>query len=247
MSLQMGGKTVYGASLGILMLETRFPRIHGDIGNAQTWPFPVHYRVVPGATPERIVCGDARLSTDAFVEAARDLVRMGCDGITTNCGFLSLIQAELAQRIDVPVATSALMQAPSIQAALPSGRRLGILTISRATLTDAHLAAAGVPLETPIVGTEGGREFTAKILGDAEDLDVAACREDLLDAARDLVTQHDKIGAILLECTNMVPFAADIRRATGLPVFSIYTLVTWFQAALLPRRFNCECDDPRIF
>ena len=44
-----GGKPVYGARLGILMLEARFPRIPGDMGNAATWPFPVLYQVVPGA------------------------------------------------------------------------------------------------------------------------------------------------------------------------------------------------------
>jgi Asp/Glu/hydantoin racemase len=246
MTMQRGGKAVYGATLGILMLEAKFPRIHGDIGNANTWPFPVHYRVVSGATPDKIVRGDPRAFVDAFVEAAGDLVRMGCDGITTNCGFLSLIQQDLAARIGVPVATSSLMQAAAIQATLPPNKRLGILTISRATLSDAHLVAAGVSLDTPIVGTESGREFTAKILGNADTLDVAACRQDMLDAAHELVTQNDGIGAILLECTNMVPYAADIRRATGLPVFSIYTLVSWFQAGLLPRKFDCDCDDPRF-
>jgi hypothetical protein len=34
-----GGKAIYGARVGILMLEARFPRIPGDMGNAETWPF----------------------------------------------------------------------------------------------------------------------------------------------------------------------------------------------------------------
>ena len=46
-----GGKNVYGESIGILMLDTKFPRIPGDIGNALTFPFPVRYRKVSGATP----------------------------------------------------------------------------------------------------------------------------------------------------------------------------------------------------
>src|SRR6202000_1146431 len=54
-----GGKAVYGAPLGILMLDARFPRIPGDMGNATTWPFPVLYRVVKGATPERVVLNAA--------------------------------------------------------------------------------------------------------------------------------------------------------------------------------------------
>lgn len=37
--MQRGGKTVYGAGIGVLMLETRFPRIPGDIGHAVSFPF----------------------------------------------------------------------------------------------------------------------------------------------------------------------------------------------------------------
>ena len=33
-----GGYTTYGQPIGILMLDTRFPRIPGDIGNAKTYP-----------------------------------------------------------------------------------------------------------------------------------------------------------------------------------------------------------------
>ena len=75
--IQHGGKTVYGASVGILMLETQFPRIPGDIGHAETWPFPVHYRVVRGATPDNVVRGDAMAQLAGFVDAGRDLVAMG--------------------------------------------------------------------------------------------------------------------------------------------------------------------------
>ncbi len=241
-----GGKTVYGANLGILMLETQFPRIPGDIGNALTWPFPVQYRVVRSATPELVVRNDARELVDLFIEAAKDLVASGCDGITTNCGFLSIVQDRLAEAVRVPVATSSLMQAPMIQATLPPEKRVGILTISKETLTPAHLAAANVPADTPVVGTEGGRAFTRDILGDAPEIDFAACRLDMLDAARQLVTEHPDVGAILLECTNMTPYAADVRKLTGLPVFSIYTFLKWFHESLVPDRFSPELDDPLL-
>ena len=105
-----GGKALYGAPLGILMLEARFPRIPGDMGNAATWPFPVLYRVVKGATPERVVLDGAAGLLDDFLAAATELVALGAEAITTNCGFLSLFQAELAAHIRVPVATSALIQ-----------------------------------------------------------------------------------------------------------------------------------------
>jgi len=41
-NIAVGGKTVYGGTVGVCMLDTQFPRIHGDIANARTWSVPVH-------------------------------------------------------------------------------------------------------------------------------------------------------------------------------------------------------------
>ncbi|MCY4461981.1 MAG: aspartate/glutamate racemase family protein [Albidovulum sp.] len=244
MTREFGGKSVYGASVGILMLETRFPRIYGDMANANTWPFPVQYRIVRGASPERVIRRRAEGLEDAFVEAARDLVAHGADGLTTNCGYLSLFQDRIKDATGVPVAASPLMQVPFVNAMLPAGKTAGILTISKTDLSADHLKAAGVPESTPIAGTEGGREFTQKIVRDLPEIDFAQCRIDLLEAAGDLVGSNPNLGAIVLECTNMVPYAADIRKQTGLPVFSVYGFIAWFQSALVPRRFPQRLDDP---
>ncbi len=233
-----GGKSIYGAPLGVLMLDARFPRIPGDMGNATTWPFPVLYRVVKGATPERVVMEGAAGLLDDFLAAARDLVDLGAEAITTNCGFLSLFQAELSDAVRVPVATSSLVQVPWAQAMLPAGQRVGLVTVCAATLTPAHLAAAGVPLDIPVVGTENGREFFRVLIrAEKPDLDVALAEADVVDAARALVAAHPEVGAIVLECTNMPPYAAAVRDAVGLPVFDIFSLVCWLQAGLRPKRF----------
>lgn len=232
-----GGKSIYGAALGILMLETRFPRIPGDIGNAQSWPFPVLFKVVPGASPDKVVRNNAEGLLPAFIEAGRELVRLGADGITTGCGFLSLYQRELATALEVPVATSSLMQIPLIERILPDGKRVGILTVSAETLTAGHLEGVGVDPSIPVAGTETGREFSRVLLNDEPALDVDLARADNIAAARALVDAHPEVGAIVLECTNMVPFAADIAAEAGRPVYSIYSLATWFQAGLVPRRF----------
>jgi Asp/Glu/hydantoin racemase len=242
-AIARGGHSIYGAALGVLMLEARFPRIPGDMGNATTWPFPVMLRVVRGASPERVVLQGATGLLDAFVDAARDLVDLGAEGITTNCGFLSLFQQELSARVAVPVATSALMQVPMVQATLPPGRRVGVITVSRGSLTDAHLDAAGVPRDTPVVGTEGGREFFRVLIrGESTDLDVRLAAQDILDAGRDLVARHPEVGAIVLECTNMPPYAAALREVLGLPVYDIYSLIIWFHAGLRPREFGWPAD-----
>jgi len=234
-----GGKAVYGAPLGILMLEARFPRIPGDMGNAGTWPFPVLYRVVRGASPERVVLRQAEGLLEAFLDAAAELVDQGAEAITTNCGFLAIFQRELAAHVRVPVATSALIQVPWVQTLLPPGQRVGVITVSSGSLTARHLAGASVPDDTPIVGTEGGREFFRVLIrGEAQDLDVALAEADILDAGRRLVGAHPSVGAIVLECTNMPPYARALRDALGLPVFDIYSLISWFHAGLRPRDFG---------
>lgn len=231
-----GGKAIYGAPLGILMLDARFPRIPGDMGNATTWPFPVLYRVVAGATPERVVLDGAAGLLPAFLDAAAELVRQGAEAITTNCGFLSLFQRELAAHVGVPVATSSLMQVPWVQALLPAGRRVGVLSVSAASLTPKHLAAAGVAADTPVVGTERGREFFRVLIrAEKDDMDVALAEQDIVDAGRTLLARNPDIGAVVLECTNMPPYAAALRAALGLPVFDIYSMIGWFHAGLRPR------------
>jgi Asp/Glu/hydantoin racemase len=242
-SIAFGGKAVYGAPLGILMLEAKFPRIPGDMGNATTWPFPVLYHVVKGASPERVVLNAAAGLLPDFLAAAADLVSLGAEAITTNCGFLSLFQQELAAHVGVPVATSALIQVPWVQATLPPGKRVGIITVSAASLTPRHLQAAGVPEDTPFVGTEDGVEFfRVLILAEKQDMDIGLAARDILDAGRRLVSRHPDIGAIVLECTNMPPYAHALREALGLPVYDIYSLITWLHAGLRPRDFGPPAD-----
>ena len=234
-----GGKSVYGAPLGIIMLETRFPRIPGDIGNGESWPFPVLFRVVQGATPERVVLQGAKGLLPDFIAAARDLVALGAEAITTSCGFLCIFQKEIAAAVGVPVATSSLLQVPWVEAMLPAGRRVGVITASRPSLTPAHFAAAGMAADTPVMGVEGGRElYRVLVTGEKPDLDIDAAERDMLEAGRALVAAHPEVGAIVLECTNMPPYAAALQAALGLPVHDIRSLGMYLHAGLRPRRFG---------
>jgi Asp/Glu/hydantoin racemase len=81
------------------------------------------------------------------------------------------------------------------------------------------------------------REFTSAILDDRPELDVDAARADNVEAAQALRAAQDDLGAIVLECTNMTPYAADIAAATALPVFTMEGFARWFQSGLVPRRF----------
>jgi hypothetical protein len=229
-----GGFNQYGFTVGILMLDTRFPRIPGDMGNATTFPFPVRYHRVPGAVPDLVVRRGAAGLLPAFVDGARQLAREGVGAVTTNCGFLVRYQAELAASVRVPVLTSSLLLVPLVHRMLPPGRRVGILTVNAATLGDEHLRGAGIGPDVPIAvaGLEGEKEFTRVLLGDETELDVDQAREEHVRVTRRLVADHPDVGALVLECTNMPPYAPDIQRASGLPVFDIVSLVTLVHGAL---------------
>ncbi|PYN79024.1 MAG: hypothetical protein DMD96_19250 [Candidatus Rokuibacteriota bacterium] len=229
-----GGVNQYGFSVGILMLDTRFPRIPGDMGNAATFPFPVRYERVSGADPDLVVRRGAAGLLPAFLEGAQRLEREGVGAITTNCGFLVKFQREIAASVRVPVFTSSLLLVPLVHRLLPPGRRVGIMTVNAGTLTAEHLAGAGIGGDIPIAvaGMETEKEFTRVLLGNELVLDVDVAREEHVRVARRLVAEHGDIGAVVLECTNMPPYTADIQRETGLPVFDIVSLVTMVHAAL---------------
>jgi len=139
-----GGHNLYGFSVGILMLDTQFPRIPGDMGNASTFDFPVRYHRVAGASPDRVVRQGHRELLPAFVEGARFLEREGVRAVTTNCGFLAKFQPELAAAVSVPVFTSSLMLVPLVHRMLPPGRAVGILTVDASSLRPEHMTGAGI-------------------------------------------------------------------------------------------------------
>jgi Asp/Glu/hydantoin racemase len=229
-----GGWNQYGFTVGILMLDTRFPRIPGDMGNAATFPFPVRYHRVAGADPDLVVRRGAEGLLPAFIEGARALEREGVGAVTTNCGFLVKYQREIVSSVSVPVFTSALLLVPLVHRLLPAGRRVGILTVSGATLGNEHLDAAGITPDIPIAvaGLESEKEFTRVLLGDELTLDVELAREEHVRVARRLCAAHPDVGALVLECTNMPPYTGDLQRETGLPVFDIVSLVTLVHGSL---------------
>ena len=229
-----GGYNLYGFSVGILMLDTQFPRIPGDMGNATTFPFPVRYHRVPGASPDLVVRQGSRQLLPAFIEGARFLAREGVQAITTNCGFLAKFQRELAAAVSVPVFTSSLLLVPMVHRMLPPGKAVGLLTVEASSLTPDDFESVGITSDIPVAvaGLETEKEFTRVLLGNQLVLDVEAARREHLRVAQRLCAEHPEVGALVLECTNMPPYRADLQAATGLPVFDIVHLVQMVHTAL---------------
>ena len=223
------------ATIGVIMLDTAFERFVGDIGNAQSLPFPVLYRTVRGASAAAITALSDDKFLDPFVATAEALIADGADGIMTSCGFLALYQGQMAERLSVPVATSALLQVPMVQRLLPRHRQVGVVTFNATTLGAPHLEAVGASVLTPVIGLPEHGTFRRAILGDATGDSFYNREREAILTAQNLVVTHPKVGAIVLECTNLVPHAAAIHASTGLPVYDVMTLAHWFQAGLQPK------------
>ncbi|BEP64929.1 aspartate/glutamate racemase family protein (plasmid) [Variovorax sp. V213] len=222
--------------LGVLMLDTRFPRPPGDVGNPDTYAragIPVRFLTVEGASPRRIVEeADPRL-IQPFVDAAVRLVADGASMITTSCGFLAAYQDELSKAVPVPVLTSSLLQ-------VRRHANPGIVTFDAASLTPQILQAAGVPAGTPLAGVRPGCEFHRRILNNDTVLDLAEAQRNVIDAAVRLIEASPAVENIVLECTNMPPYRESVAAAVGRQVHDIETLIleAWYagNAAQHPRR-----------
>ena len=215
------------AHLGVLMLQTRFPRLPGDIGHAGSFTMPVRHRVVQGATPVRVVQqGDPALIAP-FIEAGRAMVAEGARALTTSCGFLARWQAELQAALPVPVWTSALLWLPEL-----ATHRPGVVTVDGAALDAAVLRAAGAAPDTPVQGIRPDSAFARTLLEDRPALDPVDAERQVIDAALALVAAHPATGAIVLECTNMPPYREAVARACGRPVHDVMSLVHARWAAL---------------
>ncbi len=234
------GKPVHGVSVGIIILDTRFQRVPGDIGYAGSFSFPVQYHIAKGYRRGSYLLPDQKEVLDAFVQAADALVELGVDGIGTSCGFLSIFQPYLTERIAVPVATSSLLQIPLVERLLPKGKRVGVLTANAARLTSEHFLAAGARPDVAFAGIPPEGVFRSNLSNGNPHIDRDVHEQEVVQAAGELLAANPDIGAIVLECTNLSPYSSAIEQAYGLPVYDVITLLEWFHAGLRPRRYPHE-------
>lgn len=235
-----GGYTNYGEAIGILMLDTKFPRLVGDVGNALTFPFPVKFKIVKNASPERIV-RDADVSLlKPFIEAAQELESQGVKAITTSCGCLAIFQQEMASSVSIPMFTSSLLQIPFVYNVIGRRGKIGIITAKKDSVTKRHFEGAGignVPLA--ITGMDQSEEFAKVFMNlsgvcsqDSIDLDLDKCRKEVQNQALQLVNDNPDVRAIVIECTNLAPFSKDVQEITQMPVFDILTLVKYVYSSV---------------
>lgn len=210
------------ALVGVIMLNTRFPRLPGDIGNAASFDRPVIFRRVAAATVASVVRaeGIGGPLAEEILAAARELVAEGAAVIATSCGFLGELQARLEAALPVPVAASALALLPMVRERHGPGARIGVLTFDSRRLKPLHFAGHWSD-DLLVEGLEQGRELHRVIAEDRQTLDRAAAEADVAEAAGRLLARAGRLDAVVLECTNIGPYAAQVRAVTGAAVYDL--------------------------
>jgi hypothetical protein len=211
-----GGKQYYGEAIGIALFDgRRYPILPGDVANASTYDYPVRLKVIEGLfdtpTPwdkNRAVPADIQKIIDAVKSLEDDGVRA---------------------------------MVPQIVRMIRSDRSVCIITASERLLVSDYLTAVGIAVDMPvhIVGMEASTEFYATHMGGTRTtLDVDLQRREIVEITRNAVIRYPDIGALLLECSQLPTFSADIQEAVNLPVFDYIGFIDMIYCSVVQRRYT---------
>lgn len=237
------GYPTYGHDIGIIMLNCAFQRLRGDMGNAATFPFPVLYEVVTDVAVDDILTSSEERFLLPFIAAAKTLQARGVKAITTSCGCLALHHRRLAAAVDIPLFASTLIQVPLVHQMVGCRGKVGLFAADSALLSEAHFRAVGwssndIPIA--MASMSHTPEFPKLMQQNADPavvVDFGTVEQDVRRVARELLTREPEVRAIVIECTNLVPYAFAIQAETGLPVFDIVTLTKMAKEAVTRARF----------
>ena len=230
------GQAIAGHALGILVLDLHYPYFPGNVANATTFDFPVLYKVLKGAGKEILEADPSLL--DKVIAGGKELEEQGVRAIVGSCGYFGNYQREVAAALDVPVFLSSLMQVPLITQSLKVDQKVGILCAVKDSLTPKMLESCGITdlSRIAIAGAQDIPDFQ-RILQFEGRFNSRRLEEELINLAKQLVSDNPEIGALLIECTDMPPYAWAIQDAINLPVFDYITLINWINQACVRKPF----------
>jgi hypothetical protein len=237
----------YGMGLGIIILDDVYPGFPGDVRNASAYPFPIQYEIAEGVDIWALVHEeDKSPCREPIRRAASKLEKMGCRAIAAECGYFAYFQKDIAGYVDVPVFMSSLLQVPFAQQLIGPNKVVGILAARAKQLKQAHLEAVGIqPGSNYVVAgaEDDGRcpQFEnlwyAPARPDPPQAIYDRAEEDFVKVAVNFYRAHSNMGAMMLECTGMQPFARAIQRKIDIPIFSWGTLLDYAYSVAVHRDY----------
>jgi len=236
-----------GPTLGILMLEGKMADVKGCMVNDETFPYKVIRKVVKGATTPYSQ-EEAQAMLPLYLDAAKELESEGVDVITANCGLIALMQKELSSVVDVPVVTSALMLAPSINQTLAPNAHIGILTFYTDAIGEKNFNASGwssdnIPVKiSGVEDSDAWLEFlrTKEMSPDLKE----KMRKDLKNTIDRMLEEEPNIRAFISECTMLPAILEDIRNEIDRPIFDILSILDFslsgYSRMLTPKKYGVD-------
>lgn len=209
---------------GLKQLE----KLKGNSTNAASYPFPVIFEEIEGAGTETVIRNPDPEIAEKMIQTAGRLVReQGVRAVSTSCGFNSIFQKEVSEKIDVPFFSSSLLQIPFIQRSIGREKTVLIVTADSRCLKETHLEACGIRAKSrlKIIGLESEQEWNALFQFPDQEIDCTVIEKDLLRLVTSAIKEDPSIGAINLECTDLPPFSESLRKETDLPVFDFMTMI----------------------
>lgn len=228
------GADSYGYGIGILLIDCTTPFIPGDVGNASTYQYPVLYKTVPDVTLDRLINQGDESLIDNIIIAAKELENMGVRAITSDCGYMVRYQQKVADAVSIPVILSSLVQLPMLERSIGQQQKIGIICANKQRLTPELLQSAGLNSVDNVVihGLEDQPSFRGPILDENGVLEPDRIEREVVSTACEMLAQQPNVGPILLECSNLPPYAHAVQLATGRPVFDFTTMIDfYFKAA----------------
>lgn len=243
------GKACYGMGLGVLLLDEEFPGFPGDVRNASAFPFPMQFEIVKNVDmPLLIYAEDKKACLEPIKKAAENLERMGCRAIVGECGYFAYFQKEIAAHVNIPVFLSSLLQVPWAQQVIGPEKVVGIISHAElSTLTEKHLTSVGIQPGSNYITyacreVDGACEEFEHIWTPGKKLDPPAAyfnktQKEFVETAVGFYQRHPNMGALLLECTGMQPFARALQREIEIPIFSWGTLLDFAYSVVVHRDY----------
>ena len=117
---------------------------------------------------------------------------------------------------------------------LGESEKIGIICANKQRLTSDLLNRASITESerTIIYGLEDMTNFRSAILEESGCLDYNAIEKEVLQISEKMVSNNPSVCIIVLECSNLPPYAHAIQKATGLPVFDFTSLINYVHMAL---------------
>lgn len=232
----VNGSYIGGHAIGILAVDMGYPKFPGNVVNATTYDYPVLYKKVSFPNIEQLFAGDPQLEP-LIIEAAKELEQDGVRAIIGACGYFAHFQRQTAAAVDVPVFMSSLCQLPIIGIGMKPDQKILVMCASGDSMTQPFLDNVNGDLSKIIVQDVGSMDSFAPIRWDKRDMDNGLLARELAELAEKCCNDHPEIGSILLECSDLPPYAAEIQRATGKPVYDFISMINWAKHAVVQKRY----------